>query len=85
MKLKINKITEMGRGQVDIHTSKAFKVVVSDGFSTTTAGVSFSDLLPTGIIHNEVITKRIHKEADRINSLDKLSTDIQITSVDLLR
>jgi hypothetical protein len=84
MKLKIKKITEIGRGQDNIHTIKAFNVVVSDGSSTTMAQVSFSDLLPGGIIHNEVITKRIQKESDKINSLEKLFTDIQITSADLL-
>ncbi|MDD4869828.1 MAG: hypothetical protein PHR77_04650 [Kiritimatiellae bacterium] len=86
MKLEIKKITEVAidRGQDDIYTSKVFKVVVSDGCSTTTVRVGFLNILPAGIIHNEVITKRIHKEADKSNSLEKLPTDIQITSADLL-
>jgi len=85
MKIKIRKITEtkIDPGQNDIHTNKAFKVVVSDGCSTTTIGVGFLDLLPAGISHNEVITKRIYKEAAKIDTFEQLPADISITSVEL--
>lgn len=81
MKIKIRTITEIGQGKKN-NTSKVFNVVISDGSSTTTVEVSFSDPLPTGISHDVVILKRIQKEVAKINLLENLPTYITITSAD---